>query len=409
VLWDGASGLLPDEVLRPFVVTDTADPEVPALAAGVLTLETSEDAELMGYVQAGALIAPGDPWVIEFEMRLVSGMGIPARQPAIIFVTTAPSEGVSFQIGMDTILLLSAQSTVGETAALDTDDAFHVYRVEVFGDGSVDVYYDDLLTIEGNTYTSASDHGPELRVGWGHGSTFSFGQSEWLSFGHDGAAEICGDGIIDPAEQCDDGNTDPGDGCDALCQDEIPPAICAPAPAAGCLTVAKASVAVKETKPDNEKLKAKWKGFSGATGQGDFGDPLNENPRYDLCLYDQGGQLVAELSVDRGGQSCGPKQKPCFKDKGGKGWLYRDPSAEADGTKKLVLSSGPIGKGKALWQAGNKLKKGQMSMPTGITAALNGETSVTLQLVAASGATCFEAALGTVKKADGVQFKARAP
>jgi cysteine-rich repeat protein len=305
------------------------------------------------------------------------------------------------------IQLLSAQSTVGPSANVDTDGDFHTYRIEIFGDGSVDVYYDDALTLEGQTYPSAGDHGAEVRVGWGPLSVVSMGQTEWRSFGHDGATELCGDGVLDPGEECDQGDTLPGDGCDALCQVEVPVGVCAVEPVLVCLDAAKASLSVQEKKAGSEKWKASLKGFDGATAQADLGDPLTAT-RYDLCLYGAASELVAELSVDRAGESCGPKQKPCFKDKGGKGWLYKDPAAEASGTRKLVLASGPAGKGKAVWQAGNKAKKGQTALPTGTTALLAGAGSATLQLVT-SDAACFQAVLGTVKKNDATQFKAKAP
>jgi len=224
----------------------------------------------------------------------------------------------------------------------------------------------------------------------------------------EGGASVCGDGVVDAGEQCDDGNMVAGDGCDALCQNEGSSFVCAPAPIEGCLDAAKASVSISEKKAGKEKWKAKLKGFGGATGQSDLGDPLTGTTRYDLCLYDGAGQLAAELSVDRAGQTCGPKQKPCFKDKSGKGWLYKDPASEASGTKKLALASGPIGKGKATWQAGNKAKKGQTSLPTGAATALAGATSATLQLIT-SDAACLEASLGSVKKAEGMIFKAKAP
>jgi cysteine-rich repeat protein len=223
----------------------------------------------------------------------------------------------------------------------------------------------------------------------------------------EGGAGVCGDGTVDPGEQCDDGNTTPGDGCNALCQDEGDGFVCAPAPLEGCIPAAKASLSISEKKAGNEKLKAKLKSFEGATGQSDLGDPLTGSTRYDLCLYGPEGQLVGELSVDRATQSCGPKQKPCFKDKGGKGWLYKDPATEASGTKKITLGSGPEGKGKALWQAGNKARKNQSTMPTGIASALAGTASATLQLVI-SDASCFDATL-TARKADGQLFKAKAP
>jgi hypothetical protein len=53
-------------------------------------------------------------------------------------------------------------------------------------------------------------------------------------------------------------------------------------------------------------------------------------------------------------------------------------------------------------------KKGQAALPTGTAAALAGATSATLQLTT-SDAACFEAELGTVKKADGMLLKAKNP
>jgi cysteine-rich repeat protein len=344
------------------------------------------------------------------------------------------------EIGVDSIFLLAGNLTMGDSAVVDTDEAFHTYRIEIAGDDSVEVYYDDVLTLTGQAFADVREAG---RLSWGNSSVLSQGVSEWLSFSHDGLTPLCGDGIVDPPETCDDGNTSPGDGCDALCQieggggvcgdgtvdageqcddgntvagdgcselcqDEEGGFVCAPAPVDGCIPAAKASLAIKETKPGNEKLKAKLKGFQAATGQSDLGNPVTGSTRYDLCIYGPAGQLAGELSIERATQSCGPKQKPCFKDKGGKGWLYKDPSADADGAKKLTLGSGPEGKGKALWQAANKAKKNQTAMPTGIAAALAGASSATVQLVV-SGAECFDATLGNIKKAEALLFKAKAP
>jgi hypothetical protein len=49
-----------------------------------------------------------------------------------------------------------------------------------------------------------------------------------------------------------------------------------------------------------------------------------------------------------------------------------------------------------------------MALPTGIAAALGTSPSATLQLHA-SGAGCYSAVLGTVKKADGTRFQAKTP
>jgi hypothetical protein len=185
-------------------------------------------------------------------------------------------------------------------------------------------------------------------------------------------------------------------------------AVCGVTPLGGCIAAATACLSVNEKKAGNEKLKAVLKTFDQPTSLGDFGDPVNGTTRYDLCLYDGQSGLAGELNVARGRQSCGPKGKDCWKRKGNRGWKYKDPDASADGVAKVVAISGPAGKGKLQVQAANRAKKSQLSLPTGIAAALAGAQSATLQIVASDG-SCFDAALGTVSKADGSQFKAKAP
>ena len=183
---------------------------------------------------------------------------------------------------------------------------------------------------------------------------------------------------------------------------------CPSVPRTGCLVAAKGTLKIKEKKPGAEKFALKLKGFSAATAQSDFGDPVGGVTVYDVCLFDGDGDSLVRLTVDRAGQSCGSAAKPCWKAKGVKGFGYKDPDAGASGVRKLASSAGPAGKGKLSLQAGNKGKQGQISLPYGIARRLDGESSVFVQ-VSASDAACFEATFGTVKKADGIQFKAKAP
>jgi cysteine-rich repeat protein len=220
-------------------------------------------------------------------------------------------------------------------------------------------------------------------------------------------AHICGDGAEDGPEECDDGNTAAGDGCDASCLDETL-STCPAAPSTQCVAAGKASLSIQEKNAGKERLTAKLQGFASATAQADFGDPVTGSTRYDLCVYGPTGALVASLGVDRAGDACGPQARPCWKDKRGKGWSYKDAGGSASGVRKLSASSGPAGKGKLQLQAGNNAAKGQSALPAGVVAALEGASSATLQLLASDG-PCYEAALATVQKADGVQFKAKAP
>lgn len=216
-------------------------------------------------------------------------------------------------------------------------------------------------------------------------------------------AVSCGDGTIHPGEECDDGGVEPGDGCDEACQVEP---VCETTPPEPCRTAAKASLSIVEKAAGKEKLRAKLQGFDAATSRANFGDPAGGTTRYDVCLYDGKSQVVAELNVSRAGASCGAK--PCWKAKGTTGYGYKDPAAAADGVQKITAAGGAAGKGKLKVQAGNKAKRGQTALPTGLTATLAGATSARLQ-VRTSDAACFEAVLDNVVKSDATRFKAKAP
>jgi YVTN family beta-propeller protein len=184
--------------------------------------------------------------------------------------------------------------------------------------------------------------------------------------------------------------------------------VCGSVPAAGCLAgFGKAILLVKENVPGNEKVVAKLlKGPMLTTN--DFGDPtVVGGTAYNLCVYDGAGVLAGQLTVDRAGDDCAGQD--CWKFvgaplSGGKGLAYKDPDATADGVTKLLGKNGDAGRSKVLLKAQNSLAKGQTALPTGIAAALAGETSVTMQLLGSDG-LCLEAVLTDVKKADGDSFK----
>jgi hypothetical protein len=181
---------------------------------------------------------------------------------------------------------------------------------------------------------------------------------------------------------------------------------CAPTPAQGCFFMQKSSLAIKEKKPGNEKLKLTLKNPLQPLPDGALGDPLTTTT-VAACLYDEDDLLVGELSVDPGGV-CGTKAKPCWKAPGSGGFRYKDKDANSDGVLKLKGKSPKPEKATLQLKARNKEKKGQTAMPTGITAALEGDSRAWVQVVT-SDAQCFEGNLGTIKKNDATQFKAKNP
>jgi len=220
-----------------------------------------------------------------------------------------------------------------------------------------------------------------------------------------GAGPYCGDGVVDlPDEECD------GDDAEACALGCLPNctcqtvAICPFQADPSCVAADKGSLKIDEKKEGKEKLKASVEKLQEATTLADFGDPVSGMTLYEVCVYGEGATLVAPLRVDRGGDVCGAKAKPCWKAKK-KGPAYKDPDAASGGVKKITTKSGDAGKGSVKADAGNNAKKGQMSLPTGVTDRLVGATQVTVQVRA--DAQCFSATLDEVKKNDAEQFQAK--
>lgn len=119
-------------------------------------------------------------------MRLVSGASTSTtRAPAAIFLTTAPSIGISLHIDADRIFFAVGQGTNGPISNVDTDDAMHTYRLEHDGSGNFTLFHDDAEILNASAYESASDNGPVKRFAFGEGSNLAYGVSEWGSVRHD--------------------------------------------------------------------------------------------------------------------------------------------------------------------------------------------------------------------------------
>ena len=184
----------------------------------------------------------------------------------------------------------------------------------------------------------------------------------------------------------------------------IPVEPCIAAPVAGCLYAAQALLSSSEETPGKERLKLQWKRVTSATTQGMFGDPTTGTTRVALCLYGDGGTLLQGFVVDQGGQFCAGK--PCWSAKGTNGYAYKDKTAAADGISKIGYGAGDAGKGRASAAGANNASKGQAALPTGVVAALSGNTSPTIQLVTSDG-FCLGATMTEVMRDDGLHYRAR--
>jgi cysteine-rich repeat protein len=211
------------------------------------------------------------------------------------------------------------------------------------------------------------------------------------------ALHECGDGTVDAGEQCDDGNATSGDGCSAACVLEP----CAASPKPLCGVAGQAQMQLSEKTPGKERMKVQWKKLAGSTTLAGFGDPVTGSTAAAVCLYDDAGALVQAYEVDRAGQQCAGK--PCWAPKSG--YAYKDKLAASDGIGAIGYKPGPSGKGQARVAGGNNAAKGQNALPTGVVAALTGNTQPTVQLLTTDG-FCIGARM-TVSKDQGGQYKAK--
>lgn len=187
--WNAASGLFPNQVTPAMTLDNSASPENPALASGVLTIATDSFPEAMTYDSRGADLSVPSHLTISAEMRFVSGStAFTSRSGASIQFVTAPGAGNILFFEADSIFLLADQNTRGPSAAIDTDDAFHSYRVEVFGTSggsSVQVFQDEVLRLSGSLFSDVDLVNPSVQFGDTTGGAAAI--SEWKSFSHNAA------------------------------------------------------------------------------------------------------------------------------------------------------------------------------------------------------------------------------
>jgi hypothetical protein len=129
--------------------------------------------------------------------------------------------------------------------------------------------------------------------------------------------------------------------------------VCPYLPRDDCRTgAALASKLVMKDKSDDGRDVVSWSWTRGAaTDLTDFGDPL-ASTGFALCVYDDTfdpfGSRAAHLldsSIAPGGTCAG---RPCWSDRGPKGFRYKDKEATPDGMKKLVLKPGVDGKARVV-------------------------------------------------------------
>ncbi len=181
---------------------------------------------------------------------------------------------------------------------------------------------------------------------------------------------------------------------------------CPAAMRTNCAGAKQAKFQYNEKKPGKEKMSMQWRSFGQAPPVPDLGDPVTGDTKVAVCIYDDAETLVAQLMVDRAGQTCGAK--PCWVAKGSTAYGYKDGEGGADGISSLEYPQIVTGeyRSKAAAKGSNNATKGQSALPVGVVAALAGSVSPTVQLHTSAG-FCVSADYFSVTRDDGRQFQAR--
>ena len=203
-IWEGTSGLFPDENCPSWELIDSTDVESPTLEGDSLVISTSPDPERMYYRMLGPLVNDIDTFAIEFSMRYVVGTSQSVTQSGAKVWATIGGRANVLVIDSDEIFIWATLGTKGASATVDTDSMFHTYRMEYAGT-SVSVYYDDSLVISGSTFPYST---PDSNyIFFGEATSIASGTSKWLYVKHNAYAfdsDVDSDGVLDSCDNCID-------------------------------------------------------------------------------------------------------------------------------------------------------------------------------------------------------------
>lgn len=189
-LWTAGSGSLPTDA-NPSWLFYSEPISTVTLASGFLQLDTSPAQARATYFQEFYALSIPTDFVIEARVRFVSGSSMTTgRAPTGISFFLQKGVANWLWIGADEIFVnAGTRLQKGAAASVDTNDAFHDYRIEFHGTSngsSFDVFYDDAFKLTGSLFLDDEDQEPE--IGWGDVAYEASGVAQWQSFRHNAAA-----------------------------------------------------------------------------------------------------------------------------------------------------------------------------------------------------------------------------
>ncbi len=400
---------------------------------------------LAGGYMGSALGVQTDGKIVVGAGRIVVGLGIDAAftvlrydEDGTLDATFGGTGIVSTSIGtMDALSAVTVQADGKIVAAGFSDAGPHgTALIRLSGDGTLDTTFGDggkVLTPLGDAFPSIASlpDGRVVVVGSSGSNGGSFGDYEFAAlryladgtldqtFGGTGfvtnrigpgfdeafAVAVQADGKIVAAGYAEIDHT-----LDfALVRYNQSGSLSAPcdnSPAATCIgSWLSGSLTIDERKPGKEKFQLKMtRGATLSAGPSGVGDPtVVGGTAYTMCVYDEAGDPIAMLEVDRAGSQCAGA--PCWKAAQGR-YRYKDAGASSHGIARIDLKTGSAGDSKVQIKGANNAPKGQTELPLGIASSLSGADRATAQLFGSDTVTCVELVTDDVRKADGLTFKA---
>jgi hypothetical protein len=188
--WNASAGNTPDLANPPWTLATNAGSGYSLAAGGPLTLTAPGDFQNILYYQLATNLAIPSVLEIQVTVKVLSSQtSYNYRAGTAIIFQNSNAVGNVLYLGDGTIFLLSPSDpsghTMGPSAAVDTEGAFHTYRIEVNGTeaagGAVAVFYDGSPVLTGATFP---DINTLAGIAFEEGGALAYGSSAWQSFEH---------------------------------------------------------------------------------------------------------------------------------------------------------------------------------------------------------------------------------
>ena len=197
--WDARSGLWPYEV-DPSMILQNNSPLQPVLSDNSLLLQNDAVDQDMFCWQFGTNLSFSPPLVIEAEVKFVTNSthlpGFTNVTGVSIGFAAHPYQGSILFIDRGVISLATENYRIrGPSANVETDEAFHRYRIEAdaptISGSQIRVYYDGALTLTGQIVDRLGG-ADRPQIFFGDSTSGPWGTSYWRYFRHNAAARTPG-------------------------------------------------------------------------------------------------------------------------------------------------------------------------------------------------------------------------